>query len=140
MRNIIIISSLIFLFACSENLEKRVAIVSPDGNPTVVEFYKKDSTITLPVKVIRYYANNEKQEETHFNDAGERHGTHTFWFPDGEKMLEENFENGELHGKAVYWHENGEKSYVAHFSHGTPSGTWRYYDRKGKLQKKQKFD
>lgn len=140
MRNILIISFLCLSFACSENLEKRVSLLSPDGTPAVVEYYKKDSTVIFPVKIVRLYSNNEKQEETHFNDTGERHGKHTFWFPDGNKMLEENFENGELHGKATYWHESGEKSYEAYFSHGMPTGTWRYFDREGRLQKEQKFE
>lgn len=140
MRNIIIISSLCFLFACSENLEKRISLLSPDGTPAVVEYYKKDSTVVFPVKIVRLYSNGEKQEETLFNDAGERHGEHTFWFPNGDKMLEENFDNGVLDGKATYWHENGEKSYEAYFSHGIPTGTWRYFDREGRLQKEQKFE
>jgi len=140
MRNILIISCLCFLFACSENLEKRITLLHPEGNPAVIEYYRKNDTLAFPAKIVRFYNNSEKQEETYYNEAGERHGTHTFWFANGEKMLEENFENGELHGKAVYWNERGKKSYEAHFTHGVPSGKWRYFNSEGRLQKEQKFD
>ncbi len=140
MKNIVIISCLCFLFACSGNLEKRITLTHPNGNAAVVEYYKKDSLSVFPVKIVRFYNDGEKQEESHYNDAGKRHGKHIFWFSGGEKMLEENFEEDELHGKATYWNEDGKKSYAAEYSHGTPTGTWRYFDREGHLQKEQKFD
>ena len=140
MRNIVIISSLCLFFACSGNLEKRVSSLDPDGNPAVVEYYKKDSTAIFPVKIVRFYSNSEKQEETHYNDAGERHGKHTVWFTSGEKMLEENFENGEQHGKTTHWNERGKKSFEGYYSYGVPTGTWRYFDNEGRLQKEQKFE
>ncbi|MDR1762315.1 MAG: hypothetical protein LBR55_07680 [Bacteroidales bacterium] len=140
MRNLIIISILCFLFACSENLEKRIVSTHPNENPAVIEYYQKDSSITFPPKIVRFYINGEKQEETYYNKAGLKQGTHTFWFANGEKMLEEEFDNDVLHGKALYWNENGTKSYEAYFSYGVPTGTWRYFDRDGRLQKEQKFN
>jgi len=139
MRNILIISCLCFFFACSENLEKRITQIHPEGKPAVVEYRKKNDSLAFPVKIVRFYSNGEKQEETHYNEAGELHGNHTFWSIDGKKMVEENFENGNQHGKATYWNENGKKSYEAHYTHGEASGTWRFFDHEGRLQSEKKF-
>ncbi|MCL2329497.1 MAG: hypothetical protein FWC39_13435 [Bacteroidetes bacterium] len=140
MRNIVIISSLCFLFACSGNLEKRITLTHPDGSKAVVAYVNKNDTLAHPAKIVRFYMNSEKQEETYYNVKGERHGKHTVWFMSGDKMLEENFENGELHGKATYWGESGKKTHEAHYTHGEASGTWRFFDKEGRLQSEKKFE
>ncbi|MDR2964070.1 MAG: hypothetical protein LBU90_10630 [Bacteroidales bacterium] len=139
MRNLVIISCLCLFAACSENLEKRISMYHPEGNPAVIEYYRNNDTAAFPAKIVRMYAHGEKEEETNYNPVGERDGLHTFWYMSGDKMLEENFKDGVLDGKATYWNENATKSYEAQFTAGEPSGTWKFYDNEGHLLKEQTF-
>jgi antitoxin component YwqK of YwqJK toxin-antitoxin module len=35
------------------------------------------------------------------------HGPATWWYENGQKMLEKNYKDGKLDGLLIMWHENG---------------------------------
>lgn len=136
--NYLIISLLIVLMSCSENLEERIVYSHPNKTPAIIEYYKKGDTATSPVKVVRYYFNGEKQEETNYKE-GKKDGESTMWFMSGEKMFIATYKDDQFDGPFIQWYENGEKEYEAFYTNGRPSGTWKYYKNDGSLQKEQKF-
>lgn len=136
--NYLLISILMLFISCSENLEERIVYSHPNKTPAVIEYYKKGDTVSSPVKIVRYYFNGEKQEETYLKN-GKKDGVSTMWFMSGEKMYEAHYSDDILNGTFVQYYENGEKEYEAEYNMGRPTGTWKYYKNDGSLLKEQKF-
>lgn len=134
----LIFSALMLLNSCTEKLEQRVIYTHPDNSPATVEFYRPNDSTKQAVKIVRYYANGERQEETNYKNAL-KDGLSTWWYMNGEKMYEANYKDNVYNGSFVQWYENGEKEYEAEYTSGKPSGTWKYYAKDGSLQKEQKF-
>jgi len=87
------------------------------------------------VKETRFYPNGEKSEEGGLNEAGKKHGVWTQWFANGEKWIEETYEDGMRTGEFTVWKENGLKEYEGSYKQDQPSGKWIFYDKKGNKDK-----
>lgn len=134
----LIFSSLIVLMSCSEKLEERIVYTHPNNTPAIIEYYSLSDSSKQPVKIVRYYFNGEKQEETFYKN-GKKDGVSTMWYLNGEKMYKAEYKDDEFHGTFIQWYENGKKEYEAEYNMGRPSGTWKYYKIDGSLQNEQKF-
>lgn len=66
---------------------------------------------------------------------GKKEGLWTYYYENGVKWSECNFQAGVSHGKVVSYHPNGQVNYLGYFTGGTKSGIWQFYDSEGKLLK-----
>lgn len=128
-----------FLCACSDNLEKKVVSVYPNGTPTQVNYLKEINGKAVVVKETRFYPNGEKSSEGEWTPQNQKTGEWTQWFMNGEKWIEENYENGSRDGSFVVWRENGEKEYEGEYKDDMPAGTWKFFDKKGNKQREIKY-
>ncbi|MDP1745122.1 MAG: hypothetical protein Q8L90_06075 [Bacteroidota bacterium] len=57
---------------------------------------------------VEYYPNSKIiSTRGNFNDNGNQHGKWTYYYENGQKSVERNFENGKFNGKWKEWYENG---------------------------------
>ena len=85
-----------------------------------------------------YYADGGKQLEGEF-EAGEPVGLHTWWHPNGQKQSEGRFEKGLEIGKWVWWHANGQKQAEGEYTAGAQTGHWTRWNEIGKVVEVQDF-
>lgn len=83
------------------------------------------------VKRFREYVNGILIEEIHFNDEGDKHGTYSGWYPNGQLFFIINFDNGYKNGDWIRYHENGNLQNTRSYSNGTLIGTHTMYDNNG---------
>lgn len=70
-----------------------------------------------------YYPDGTKWAHFIWNDAGEFNDTiyqcaRTFWHPNGQLFVEENWLNGERHGKCRMFHKDGTPITESHYQNG----------------------
>ena len=83
--------------------------ISPDG--------KERYTLHWPNATGRWVvwtAAGTKDEEVYYID-GEKDGTETTWYPDGQRLWEREYKNGKLDGRMIRWYENGQMSCEQYF-------------------------
>lgn len=129
----------IFAASCSEKLEKKVVSVYPNGTPMLVEYTKKVNNKDVVIKETRFYPNGEKSSEGEWTVDSRKTGTWTQWYQNGEKWIEEQYDNGQKNGSLIEWRENGKKLYEGEFKNDKPSGTWKYYDEKGNKTNQENY-
>lgn len=137
--NLLIFSALFAFFSCSEMKSERVVLRHPNNTPATIEYFKTKDTTGAPAKIVRFYINGEKQDETYYNEKGQKEGKYSFWFDNGEKMIEANYVQDVFHGEYVLRNLEGNLQLEAQYDMGSPVGTWKYYDREGALQNQQNF-
>lgn len=54
-----------------------------------------------------------------------------YQYPNGKKLMEENYVNNKLHGKRTIWNLKGIVMQIAHFNHGIPHGKYTMNDEFG---------
>lgn len=62
----------------------------------------------------------------------------TFYYPNGTKHFEGNYQYGVKNGKFTYWNSEGKKTAELGFKNGMADGKWQYWDENGIL--KQEFN
>jgi antitoxin component YwqK of YwqJK toxin-antitoxin module len=76
--------------------------------------------------IIRYYyPNGQKKCEAEYQND-QRHGKYLRWYENGQKECETEYKNDQIDGKYIEWHENGQKNIEKNFKnsklHGKSSG------------------
>lgn len=61
-------------------------------------------------------------------------GKFNFYYPDGSKRAEGNFDNGVRNGKFRLFYANGKPSSERNYDEGMPTGQWQYWYDDGKLK------
>ncbi|MBE2245755.1 MAG: trypsin-like peptidase domain-containing protein [Candidatus Competibacteraceae bacterium] len=64
-----------------------------------------------------YYKNGNKSAQGNFN-SNKQHGTYKTWYENGGLESETRYKNGQLHGLTVAWYENGELINYAVYNEG----------------------
>ena len=82
-----------------------------------------------------FYPNGSKKGETSWRD-GKEDGLVVYYYSDGRKSYEANYNEGRKNGYATVWHPNGQKQWQTVFRDGLTHGLWRewYADGKKKLE------
>lgn len=132
------IASILLLFAVITGCTKTEDVITsiyPNGNPIRISTYKmvNDSTREL-IKEVRFYQNGEKKQHGEFKNEV-KHGKWTYWYENGNKWSEANFNLGVTDGESIVWYENGEIKYRGDYKNGDPHDVWTFYDDKGKKLK-----
>ena len=86
-----------------------------------------------------YYPDGGKQLEGEFN-GDEPIGLHSWWFPNGQRKTEGIFENGAEAGQWTWWHANGQKHMEGQYAGGTQTGRWTRWNDLGKVIESQEVD
>ncbi len=121
-----------FLFACSgEKVEKEIVSTFSNGNTMYEKYFRWVGNDEVLLKEIRYYATGTKESETEYNTRGERHGKVISWHDNGQKWLEEDYENGIKNGVFIEWYKSGKKSFKGNYKDGLPDGKWIFWDEDG---------
>ncbi len=63
--------------------------------------------------------------------VNQRHGHWTWWFKDGGKQMEGEFEQDKPVGKHVWWYSNGQKQAEGEFDAGLETGKWTWWHANG---------
>lgn len=66
-------------------------------------------------------------------------GKRVEYYKNGNKRLEENYENEELNGLRELWYPNGIKQSSQNYKDGLKNGVFKWYSKKGNLTKSEKF-
>ena len=62
---------------------------------------------------------------------GERDGLWTWYYGNGAKMFEGEFQSGIPMGKHKYWYDNGQIEMMGKYKAGEMEGRWDYFDNNG---------
>ncbi len=136
--NILFISLLLINNSCEKEVKTETLVIMkyPDGTSMKEEIYKWRGNIKLKIKEIGYFPNGLIEYEGEVNEEQKKHGVWTYWHENGNKWLEENYQNNMLHGKFIEWYKSGEISFEGEYSDGIPSGEWIFWDDQGNKTKK----
>ncbi|MFL5753644.1 MAG: toxin-antitoxin system YwqK family antitoxin [Bacteroidia bacterium] len=100
-------------------------LAPPDSDYTGDYFKKYDNGIVKVRGLFRF---------------GKRHGTWTYFYPNGLKWSEAYFENNKMNGESSVYHENGKLYYSGFYKQDIPVGTWKFYDSTGVLAATKVYD
>jgi len=137
MKKIILLAFVIMIFSCAKEIKTETVVLSkyPDGTTLTEGIYKWRGNEKVKIKEISYFPSGVIEYEGELNYKQQKHGLWVYWYEDGTKWLEENYENNILHGKFTEWYLSGEKSYEGEYSDGIPAGTWTFWDADGNKSK-----
>lgn len=74
-----------------------------------------------------------------FNKNGERQGTWTWYYQDGQIKEVGNYSNGLLQGENLAYYENGMPKYIANFLNDEMNGEYLSFNEKGAMIQKKNF-
>ena len=132
MRKLFILTSLFLLLtSCSAQLNEKVEVKFPNGQPKIVRYFDKSDKC---VKETEYYESGQVKMEGGMKD-GEMEGEWKAYFPDGRVQSIGTFMNGLRTGRATVWQENGNLLQEGFYKEGQHCGKWKFYDEQGNLLK-----
>jgi antitoxin component YwqK of YwqJK toxin-antitoxin module len=103
-----------------------------DSLPQVVTYYKYVGNKKIVVKEIRYYQNQQVAEEGNYDENNNKHGKWIYYFEDGKKKSEINYDHGKKNGEMIEYYRSGKKMYIAHYQNDIANGKWIIFDENGK--------
>ena len=74
---------------------------------------------------------NKSEEYMYYLKGGKevKHGSHKYWYDNGQINYEENYKDGKRHGLYKRWYENGQVMYEYNYKDGKHHGLYkRWYD------------
>jgi len=148
-KTLLIITAVMLVIGCSKPINDET-LIDVDGlkyHPETKELYSGD--------VFKNYLGGKTEYEGSYKN-GKQDGKWTYWWENGQKMMEGNWKNGkpwdgkkilwhqngqkqseltikdgELDGKGTSWYENGQKKEEATYKDGMPDGLWTYWYENG---------
>ena len=127
----------LLFIGCNERLEKKIVSSYPNGTPMQIDYLKTVNGKKIIVKETRFYPNAEKSSEGEWTADNRKTGKWVQWFQNGQKWIEESYQDGKKDGESIVWQDNGNKVYEGEYKDDLPTGTWKYYDANGKISKKE---
>lgn len=88
--------------------------------------YYADSIVTCPVGSMQYRCNYRK---------GKRHGTATWFYPNGNPDEEVDYVDGLRHGKDIQYRENGSIKKIYHYQNDKKQGAYEIHNEDGSCEK-----
>ncbi len=79
-----------------------------------------------------YYYLNGKIEGKGVMKNGKQEGYWEFWYSNGVKAREGEFEQGKPNGNHKYWYENGNLRGIGNWKNGNYDGKWEMFSEDGK--------
>jgi antitoxin component YwqK of YwqJK toxin-antitoxin module len=86
-----------------------------------------------------WYANGVKQLEGDYEED-KKAGLWVKWHVGGTKASEGGFLDGKMHGKWTDWHVNGKKGLESYWVMGKRDGQWKHWNAEGALEKTMSYD
>jgi antitoxin component YwqK of YwqJK toxin-antitoxin module len=83
-----------------------------------------------------YYADGTRKYEGDFEHT-QPAGMHSWWHPNGHMRMQGAFADGKESGEWSWWHANGQKEQSGQYVAGERTGQWITWDRYGKVTKVQ---
>ncbi|MCL1088151.1 toxin-antitoxin system YwqK family antitoxin [Shewanella profunda] len=80
-----------------------------------------------------FYESGQLAWREQFNPAGELHGEHVKWYPNGQLEEKIYFENGKEQGMANWYHDNGQLALEIYLENGLREGLFKSYYKSGVL-------
>jgi antitoxin component YwqK of YwqJK toxin-antitoxin module len=71
--------------------------------------------------------------------VNQRHGQWTYWYKDGGKQMEGEFDQDKPVGKHVWWYSNGQKQAEGEFDAGLETGKWTWWHSNGQKMTEGEF-
>lgn len=101
--------------------------------------YIKGTSEPYTGKIMALWAGAKIRREASFV-KGKLNGTEIFWFKNGKREFEKNWDNGIAHGRFLMWFEDGKKRAVANYKYGKPHGVWTYWYDNGNIKSEEHFN
>jgi antitoxin component YwqK of YwqJK toxin-antitoxin module len=89
-----------------------------NGNPITVEPINTEEN----KYIVRYYWENGNKWWEYEYQNGQLHGKWIAWYKNGNKRWEREYQNGQLHGKCIRWYKNGNKCWEHECQNGQRYG------------------
>jgi TonB family protein len=86
-----------------------------------------------------YYPDGRKQQECEYNN-NQLHGTFQEWYEDGQIKSKESFTDGFLDGPMKTWRKDGKPELDAQYSKGEKHGYFISYYKNGQIARKELYD
>jgi antitoxin component YwqK of YwqJK toxin-antitoxin module len=100
--------------------------------------YKTKKLTARQGHFVYYYENGQKQSEGDFNND-QHEGQWTIWFENGQKKSAGNYIANNLEGQWKYWYESGEKKSEGIYIRSNKDGIWNYWYKNGQLESVEVF-
>lgn len=98
----------------------------------------KSCTNDLEGSFTFWYKNGQRLAEGNYED-GKLEGLSALWYENGQKQAEINFKNGNINGLVTWWYKNGQKRVERNMKNGERVGIWLEWDEKGDLIEEKDF-
>jgi len=92
--------------------------------------YAKGMTKPYTGRVMALWAVSKVRREAAYKQ-GKLHGPDVYYFINGKRESEKNWDNGVANGKFLLWFKDGKKRAVANYKDGKPDGNWIYWYEEG---------
>lgn len=79
----------------------------------------------------KFWYDDGRLKELHFYTAGKKTGTHTGYWPGGQKMYERSYKDDMYDGVERYWFENGQLCQLFHYKDGHEDGMQQVWTEDG---------
>ncbi len=125
--------------------DKGEEFVSDYDSMTVTEFTADNRPLSVS------YYKDSVETRFRFNDNytvnakglvvnGKKEGRWEFYYANGQKLLEANYQNGVENGAYNSYRENGVPYFLGFYINGKRANVWEFYDEQGNLIGRQDFD
>ena len=81
-----------------------------------------------------WYDNGQKWMQENY-EMGKKHGLIIGWYKNGKKSIQQNWKNDRKNGSHLMWYSNGAKKEEGLMSDGKEVGRWIYYTDDGNVDK-----
>lgn len=135
MKYIVLPLILAFLFACSEDSEKKEEKEAQD-----IEQYKALKTLDRNGKYTEWYPGHEKIKITgRKDDKGRRQGIWKLFTKDGVELSITVYTDGKKDGHIIVRYPTGILHYSGQYDMDERIGEWKFYDESGQLTNTENF-
>ena len=100
--------------------------------------YKDKKLLIKQGHFIFYYENGKKQSEGDFEN-NKNEGQWTYWFENGQKKSEGKFEKDLRQSTWIYWHENGQKKSEGLYVNNNEEAKWFFWFDSGEKSAEGKY-
>ena len=138
MKNILLISVLFTLIACSSAVIERVETKHPNGSKDKVSYYEIIEGKEVLVEEKHYHINGVLKMSGKFLN-GKREGEWKAYFDNEQLQSTGVFKNGLRIGVANVYFSNGQLRYQGYYENDKETGHWKFYNEEGKLVEEKDF-
>jgi antitoxin component YwqK of YwqJK toxin-antitoxin module len=123
-------------FELKDQLANGVYKVYYDSLKTILDYTGEINNQKRTNKWTWFYENGIKKREINYQD-GVYHGQLISYYPSGQQSVVMSFIQGVQNGSTTRWYQDGAKKFEGGYLNGNPSGVWKFWKADGSLLKEE---